>query len=183
MSYCISVWGGCSNSNLLPIWTAQKHCIRVLFGDKTAYLNKFMTCVRARPYGDEKLGPEFFEREHSKPLFKEQQILSIHNLYSYHCFTELLKILKLRYPTAMYEKFNISERKPTLLLINSPSNCFIHRSAKIWNILATKLGILDYSIKINATRKIFKQALLKRQHFEETIEWTLEDHNLLKVVI
>ncbi len=96
---------------------------------------------------------------------------------------EILKILKLRYPMAMYAKFNISERKPTLLLINSPSNCFIHRSAKIWNILAPKLGISDYTIKINATRNMLKLALLKRQHVEETIEWTSEDYNLEKVIV
>ena len=83
----------------------------------------------------------------------------------------------------MYAKFNISKRKPTLLLINSPSNCFIHRSAQIWNILAPKLGILDYSIKINATRNMLKQALLKRQHAEENIEWTSEDYSVAKVVV
>ena len=183
LAYCISVWGGCSKTKLLPIWNAQKHCIRVLFGDKTAYLDKFMTCARSRPYGNEELGPAFFEREHSKPLFKENSILSMNNLYSYHCFMELLKILKLRYPTAIYEKFNTSERKPTLLLLNSPSNCFTHRSALIWNILAHKLGIFDYSVKINTTRNLLKQALLKRQHAEETIEWTSEDHNLARIIV
>ncbi len=107
-----------------------------MFGDKTAYLNKFMTCVRARPFGNQELGAEFFEREHSKPLFKKLNILSIHNLYSYHCFMELLKILKFRSPPSMYAKFNISERKPTLLLINSPSDNFMHKSDQIWTILA-----------------------------------------------
>ena len=96
---------------------------------------------------------------------------------------ELLKILKFRNPPSMYAKFNISQRKPTRLLLNSPSNHFIHRSAKIWNILAPKLGISDYSVKINATRNMLKQALLKRQHIEETIEWTAEDYNLAKVVV
>ena len=96
---------------------------------------------------------------------------------------ELLKVLKLRNPKAMYAKFNVSERKPTLLLLNPPSNCFVHRSAKIWNILAPKLGISDYSVKINTTKNILKQALLKRQHVEEIIEWTLEDHNIAKVVV
>ncbi len=96
---------------------------------------------------------------------------------------ELLKILKLRYPMAMYAKFNISKRKPTLILVNSPSNCFIYRAAQIWNILAPKFGIVDYSMKINATRNMLKKALLKRQHDEETVEWTIEDYNLTKVVV
>ncbi len=95
---------------------------------------------------------------------------------------ELQKSLMLRIPMAMYENFSLSNRKSTLLLLNSSSDCFIHRSAQIWNILAPKLGISDYSVKINTTRNVLKQALLKRQHVEETIEWTPEDHNLSKVV-
>ncbi len=81
------------------------------------------------------------------------------------------------------KKFNISQRKPSVLPLNSPSNCFIHRSAQIWNILAPKLKISDFSVKINSARNMLKQALLKRQHEEETIEWTSEDHNLAKVVV
>ncbi len=97
---------------------------------------------------------------------------------------ELLKVLKFRSPPSIYAKFNPSKRKPTLLLLNSPSENFIHRSAQIWNILAPRLGILDYSVKISATRNMLKKALLKRQHEEETIDWTPEDYNLgkLKVV-
>ena len=47
LSYCISVWGGAAQCHLTPIWMSQKHCIRILFGDKEAYLNKFKTCARA----------------------------------------------------------------------------------------------------------------------------------------
>ncbi len=96
---------------------------------------------------------------------------------------ELLKILKFQSPPSLYAKFNVSQRKPTLLLIDSPSNNFTHRSALIWNILVPKLGISDYSVKINVTRNMLKQALLKRQHTEETIEWTPEDYNLAKLNI
>ena len=96
---------------------------------------------------------------------------------------ELLKILKFQTPLSLCAKYNISQRKPTLLLIDSPSNNFTHRSALIWNTLAPKLGIYDYSIKINAIRNMLKQALLKRQHTEETIEWTSEDYNLAKVAV
>ena len=44
------------------IFTVQKHCIRVLFGDRELYLAKFKTCARVRPRGSEKLGAEFYSR-------------------------------------------------------------------------------------------------------------------------
>jgi hypothetical protein len=50
LTYCISVWGGSSMLNITKIWIAQKYCIRMLFGNKKAYLEKFETCARARPY-------------------------------------------------------------------------------------------------------------------------------------
>ena len=34
LSYGITVWGGVSNSTIKPVFIAQKHCLRVLFGDK-----------------------------------------------------------------------------------------------------------------------------------------------------
>ncbi len=83
----------------------------------------------------------------------------------------------------MYKKFNTSHRKPTLILLNSPSSNFTYRAAQICNILAPKLGIFDYSVNINATKNILKKALLKRQHIEGTIDWTSEDYNITKVVV
>ena len=38
LSYCITVWGGVRNNNLLPLFKLQKKCLRRLFGDKEAYL-------------------------------------------------------------------------------------------------------------------------------------------------
>ena len=45
LAYCISVWGDASSSVTKSIFTSQKHCIRILFGDKDAYLEKFRTCA------------------------------------------------------------------------------------------------------------------------------------------
>ncbi len=53
LSYCISVWGGVGPNKMNSIWTAQKHCLRILFGDKEAYLDKFKTCTRERPYASQ----------------------------------------------------------------------------------------------------------------------------------
>ncbi|MCP4475924.1 MAG: hypothetical protein GY821_15440 [Gammaproteobacteria bacterium] len=99
LSYCISVWGSATQQRISKLWTTQKKCIRVLFGDREEYLNKFSTCVRTRPYDSQALDGKFYALEHTKPLFKEHKILSVHNLYTYHCFMEAFKILKFRQPS------------------------------------------------------------------------------------
>ena len=59
-----------------------------MFGDKEAYqevrryLEKHRTASRTRPIDSQKLGPEFFEREHIKWLFNTNEILTVHNLYN-----------------------------------------------------------------------------------------------------
>ena len=40
LSYCISAWGSAAQFRIKTLWVTQKHCIRVLFGDKAAYLEK-----------------------------------------------------------------------------------------------------------------------------------------------
>ena len=98
LSYGISAWGGVSRTSIEPLFITQKKCIRVLFGNRIAYLEKFNTCARTRTYGNQMLGTEFYEHEHSKPLFKKYNFLTVHNLYKYHCLLEMFKIVKLRKP-------------------------------------------------------------------------------------
>ena len=56
--------------------------MHIMFGDKEAYLEKHRTAARTRPINSQKLGPEFFGREHIKPLFNISEILTLHNLYN-----------------------------------------------------------------------------------------------------
>ena len=37
LTYSISVWGGANKSVMAKAWTAQKHCVRTLFGNKAVY--------------------------------------------------------------------------------------------------------------------------------------------------
>jgi hypothetical protein len=87
------------------LWLAQKHCVRVLFGNEQAYLEKYMTCAKARQFNDQALGNALFQLEHRKPLFKEHDILAFKNLYSYHTLMEVFKILKLECPMALHQRF------------------------------------------------------------------------------
>ena len=49
LCYGITSWGGVPESKLWPLFKIQKRCIRILFGNKEKYLNKFKTCCRVRP--------------------------------------------------------------------------------------------------------------------------------------
>ena len=61
LTYGITVWGGVTNNKLLPLFKLQKKCLRILFGDKEAYLDKFKTCARVRLFEEQKLGAEFLK--------------------------------------------------------------------------------------------------------------------------
>jgi len=181
LSYCISAWGSAAQFRINTLWVAQKHCIRVLFGDKTAYLEKKSTCARARPFGLQNLGAEYHQLEVTKPLFKDNQILSVHNLYSYHCFMETLKILKLRQPICLFDKYKLSYRKPTLLINSFPSNGFTERSTSVWNSIAPSLKLTDFSAKIGPLKRQLKKLLFQNQHRENPNDWTVEDYNFNKI--
>ena len=92
LTYGITIWGGVPKVQLDDIFKIQKHCVRVLFGDLEEYLNKSCTCVRARPYtgrGSQKLGKEYYCKEHTKPLFNNNDLLAVRNLHTYHCCIEI----------------------------------------------------------------------------------------------
>ena len=74
-----------------------------MFGDKNAYMEKFETCARTRTFESGILGRGFFQREPSKPLLCNNSLLTVHNLYKYHCIVEMFKVVKLRIPISIYE--------------------------------------------------------------------------------
>ena len=124
LSYGITAWGGISKNLLQPLFITQKKCIRVMFGDKDAYMDKFKTCARTRSFENRFLGKDFFQGEPSKPLFHSNNLLTIHNLYKYHCIVELFKVIKLRTPMSIYELMKRSERRENYFISLPPSSLF-----------------------------------------------------------
>ena len=175
--YCISVWGGCSLYKIARLWLSQKQCVRALFGDKEAFLEKFRTSARARPYPNQLLGEEFYMREHTKPLFKKHGIMALRNLYTYHTIMEISKILKFRRPISLHDHFNTSNRKEILIITGPPAENFVSRSGNLWNKIAPKLKINDFSFKLSSLKNILKSSLLSLQHAENPLTWTSEDFN------
>ena len=164
---------------LNPLFIAQKRCVRILFGDKEAYLEKFKTCARCRLFCHQLLGDEFYCKEHTKPLFNKLEIMTVHNIYSYHCEIELLKILKFRLPISLYSKFELSKRKDTFLLTPTPSTNFMYKSSVLWNSLRTKLSIFDFSINVNSTKNKLKTLILSNQRSGDADEWFEYNYNIL----
>ena len=175
LSYGITVWGGISAVKLRPLFLAQKHCIRILFGDREAYLEKFRTSARARPYDSQKLGPEFYEKEHTKPLFNKNNIFTIHNLYKYQVLNVTYKILKLRTPISIYSCFKLSGRKETLLhLPNYPSDSFFYNASSLWNkFLTCPEGSLakSFSTEIGCLKFKIRDMILCRQNMGDPNIW------------
>ena len=171
LSYGITVWGGVTHNKLLPLFRAQKKCCRIMFGDKEAYLDKFNTCARTRPFGKQNLETSFYIKEHSKPLLNEHTILTIHNLYTYHCVNEILKILKFRTPMSLYRLFELSDRKETLLITKPPSHNFVYKAGFLWNAIRNTLKFYDFSFKFGPFKHNLKSYLLNAQKGGNKVEW------------
>ena len=118
-----------------------------------------MTCARTRPVGEQKLTSKFFERENTKQIFAHQSLMTLHNLYAYHCCNELFKVFKHRTPIALIELFCLSKRpvKETLLVTTVPSNSFVYQSSCLWNTFYPMLAPNDLEI----THGVFKSRVKK----------------------
>ena len=179
LTYGLTVWGGIPENRLKPLFTLQKQCIRILFGDKLAYFDKFSTCTRARPFNNQILGAEFYTKEHTKPLFKEHGILAFQNLYYYHMALTMFKLLESRLPKSLFSCFNLSERKETLLITPFFSHNFVYNACFIWNIVRDSLSIFKFGcLKIGSMKYKLKEMLLKRQNLGDQIEWSDENFKL-----
>ena len=146
LSYCISCWGGISQYKLQKLFSLQKRCIRILFGNDLNYDHPefYNSCARARPY-EEHIAKKNFQLEHTRPIFNEKSLLALHHLYIYHTFCEIFKLLKYRIPMPLYELFNNSPSEINLLLIvpkvklDLAKNNFVFQASCIWNSLNKKV--------------------------------------------
>ena len=101
--YGIAVWEKVSNVKIHQVFVAQKYCLRIMFGEKEAYLRKNETAARVRPIDLQNLGSDFYMLEHTKSLFiNYNELLTVHNLYNYHSILSKCKNLKLHTPIALY---------------------------------------------------------------------------------
>ena len=171
LGFGISVWGGISSNKLEPLFVTQKKCIRIMFGDKEAYLNKMCTSARTRPKPDQKLGRDFYEKEHTKPLFKLNSLLTVHNLYKYICHMEMFKIIELEEPFSLFSLFHRSPRRPDYFITPHPSTSFIYQSSHMWNTCRKAAKGIAFSSSTNLVKNSIKKSLLELQSSYRTEEW------------
>ena len=166
LSYAISVWGGVSLSNLTQIFSTQKKCLRIMFGDTEAYLDKFRTCVRARPFAMQKLDQEFYKKEPSKPLFSKHKLLTVHNLYRYRCLIESFKIVKYNEPLPLNLLFIRSNQNENRFIPSHPSHNFIYKASCLWNQFRKKISStrLGFFMEENLLKSLLKQSLVGAQN-------------------
>ena len=142
MTYGISAWGGVPAYKLDKLFAIQKRCIRLLFGHELSFDHSeyYQTCARARTYKDH-CKPRDFSLEHTKPLFTENKLLTVHCLYYKFMLVETFKILKYRAPFGLYKIFKLwhNPRKVNITL-NCPENSlmvskqnFVRKACAIWN--------------------------------------------------
>ena len=135
--------GGIPNYKLGKIFSIQKRCVRLLFGKEVSYDRPdfYFTCARIRTYNQHIMEHKSYCLEHTKPLFNEHKILNLENLYFYHMFMEIFKILKYSIPCSLKQLFNLCPRNQKFLLMTpkvklevSKQN-FVFKATKVWNKL------------------------------------------------
>ena len=140
-------------------------------------MDKYNTCARTRPYGEQFLTSKFYMKEHTKPLFNANRILTVQNLYGYTVVIELIKILIFRHPKYLLETFKLSSRNNTnrnLIILSAHNNSQFHyQSSVMWNSLSKLLQVHSiHQININVFKSKFKKHLLKQQEIGDEAVWT-----------
>ena len=173
ITYGITVLGSISNQKFNKLFNARKKILRVLFGDREKFLDKFRTCIRARPYQEQNLPTEFYVKEHSKPLFNKHKILNLKNLYLYHCANETFKIQKFRSPIVVHNLYKFSARDQRNLFIITPPHdkTFIYKSSVIWNSVKSIFKIDDPATSVSILKLKLKTYLLNKQLLGDAENW------------
>ena len=93
-----------------------------------------------------------YSKEHTKHIFKSNNLLTVRNLYNYYTLTELYKVLKFRTPYSIFSKFLMSDRKNLLILsklkLDKRKCQFFFNAAVKWNQI-NRFLIDPYEIKLH----------------------------------
>lgn len=131
-----------------------------------------MTCARTRPLKNQILGSDFHVKEHTKPLFKENSLLTVHNLYTYTCLLEMFKIIKLECPSSLFLLYHKSSIRPERFITPKPSTSFIYKSSAIWNTCRNTPSDLNFKASTNMVKNRLKHQLLNMQSKYDANSWS-----------
>ena len=145
-NFRITSWGGNPESKLRPLSKIQKRCIRIIFGNKNKYLAKNT------------------EKDYIKPLLNMHNLMTVHNLYVYHCSMDTFKTLKYRIPISLYSLYLLSYRKEAFLITPLPNSQLTYNASKIWNTIRETIDKSDLSISICSLKSTLKKHILSLQN-------------------
>ena len=127
--------------NKCKIWY-HNNCIGLNEADTKNILLYFcQNCINTDCRGSLKVIYRDYCLENTKPLFNNHKIMTVHNLYSYHTFLEIYKILKFRTPYCIFQDlFHDNRERHMDLAIEVPMtrlHCqrvtFIYQGILLWN--------------------------------------------------
>ena len=181
LSYGISAWGNARKSSINQLFTIQNKLVRYLFGNYESFLEKHCTSARTRPYGKQILGSDFYQKEHTKPLFNENKLLTVHNLQKYMSTNEICKIITSKTPSSLYDSVNFSSRNKRNVIIlpkrNLLHNHSTYAACSYWNTFIKKLDVPNpEDIVVAMFKNKLKNYLLSTQKDGDTNNW--EEANL-----
>ena len=181
LAYGISVWGvSIKDQSNDKLFIVQKQCIRILFGDFDAYLNKQSTCARVRPFKQQKLGTKYYEKEHTKPMFSRLKILTVQGLFKYHCIAEIFKVVQSRTPYPLYEAIAMSQRDTSnVIILPVKSNSFFYIAAHLWNSVHKRIvSEKGMSTSVNLVKLKAKSILLESQCSGDAYQWNPQNFQI-----
>ena len=140
LSYNTMIWGGAYDTHLQPLLLQQKRTIRTIASAGF--------------------------RDHTNPLFKQYQLLKIHDIYNFQLGTYMFKA-RARGDYTMQTRY--STRRPnnarsTFHRLSSTQHAVSYAGPTFWNSLPPNLKSIN---SLNAFRKALKQFLLDKYNDNE----------------
>ena len=131
----------------------------------------------------QKLKNSFYEKEHSKPIFNKFFIMTVHNLYVYHCSNETSKIMKYKTPISMFNVLKTSNRKTTQMMTPTPDIKYVYSASITFNwarqVIKSNTDISDFSFSSADARAILKNRILMSQKTGNSYEWNKDKNKLM----
>ena len=141
------------------IFSIQKRCIRLLFGNKYSFDHAefYQTCARVRPYS-EHVAPKDYTLEHTKPIFKCNSLLTVHNLHKLYTICDVFKIIKFKIPISLsvhYKFINNHSLFKNHVIVpkykkHRSRKQFLYQSTKLWNKFVGRIFELSQLDKKNS---------------------------------
>ena len=117
-------------------------------------------------------------------MFNRIKILTVQNLFKYHCITEIFKIMKFRTPYSPFELIKVSERDSSYtIILPTKIETFIWKASKAWNtiykyVLNGEKGLAT-SASVNSIKHRSKAIILEFQALHNPHEWKPDNFSLV----